>query len=271
MEDPKPSGSLLTDTSIAEPTHADNLVIVDLDSGGIVMERRSGDPIGTTNPLIKVNKSSGLVTFVDSDNNAANGTTAQIRLPDASILTTGLENRALRALYRTKNSFAVQVLKAPSEYSVSATATLGAAQYYVGGSDAYYNAGAGTGAPTRIYFPRMDVGRKVTVGRINYFDGARGNQAFGQDFIIRQSNDAVGLPFIDLRDFDTNASTFDYSSGNPVSEVRGASLAVRVSWNPDFFHLGPDPIVNLSELEIWGRSYRRTTNETFLDNNQVAR
>src|SRR5690606_34768041 len=97
------------------------------------------------------------------------GTTGRFILPDGSEMVTALENRSLRALYRTKNEYAVQVLKAASRYSLSPTASVGAAQYYVGGSD-------GTGAATRIYFPAMDAQRKVTLGEINYVAGGQVRQ-----------------------------------------------------------------------------------------------
>lgn len=257
----------------ADEALANNLVVLDLDTGGVVMERRPNDPVRSTRPLISVNKTSGLVTFRDSDSTASNGTTGIILLPNGNKQTVQLENRALRALYRVKNSLAVQVLKAPSLYSASLSPTLEFAQFFVGRSGAQYGLG-NAGRRTRIYFPRTDVGRKVTVGKIDYIanggSGRERRQAFGQDFIIRTDTDTTG-PYVDLTEFDPQAVDFDYDGGDPVGNVKGSSVAVRVSWNPDFFKLGTDPVANMALLDKWGQSYRSSTNETYIDSGEVAR
>jgi hypothetical protein len=264
-----PTDAWRNDTSEANEGRADNFVLVDLTTGGVIMERLPSDrlsPAPAVSPLITVNKSAGVVTF----RNVMPGSTAtygKLRLPDGSIEDVPLEGRALRALYRTKNEFSAQVLKAASSYNLAATPSVGVGQYYVGGS------GAG-GAATRLYFPRTDIGRKVTVGEINYFRNGEGlpRQIIGQDFVLRvRPGDPLGLPSADLQDVDPQAIGFSANSGAVVRSVKGASVAVRVLWNPDKFFLTGDSIENLRRLERWGQSYRRTTNETYLERGEIVR
>jgi hypothetical protein len=263
-----PTQSGYSNTSSADEARANNLVIVDMTTGGVVMERLPGDaapPQPVTNPLVTVNKSTGVITFIDSNGNPADGTQGRILLPDGTVLTATLENRALRAMYRVRNEFSVQVLKASSRYTSSPTAPPGASQFYVGGTD-------GVGNVTRIYFPRMDAGRKVNLSEVNYFAGGQARQISGQDMIIRyQPNDVLGLPSVDIAEIDGAASGFNYASGAAVRGVKGASVAVRVLWNPDSFFLSQDPIENMARLEKWGQGYRRSTNETFLERAEVVR
>jgi len=266
LEEVPPSG--YTDDSEADEARADNFVVLDVDTGGIVMERQPSaqkPPEPATSPLITVNKSNGVVTFHDADDDASNGTTGKILLPDKSIQTVPLENRALRAMYRTKGEFAVQVLKAASRYTVSATSQVGIGQYYVGGSN-------GNGVATRLYFPIMDAGRKVTIGEVNYTTASSTQQILGQDFVIRfRQGDPLGLPSVDISESDVAATGFSFATGAAVKDVRGASVAVRVSWNPDQFFLTSDTIENMRRLEKWAQSWRHSTNETFLDRSEVAR
>ena len=263
----EPSDQDYTDTSPADELHSNILVIVDKSTGGVVMDRlplAAPPPQASANPLVTVNKSTGVITFRDIDANPANGTQGRILLPDGSITQVALENRALRALYRVKNEFAVQVLKAASHYTASATNPPGAGQFFVD-----------TSLP-RLYFPRMDGGRKVNVGELNYIDGSgRVRQILGQDFLIR-TDSASPLPYIDLGDVDTTAVRFvnpltdPPGYGMPAKDVKGASLAVRVLWNPNTFFLGLDAIENMNRLDRWGQGWRRSTNETFIERGEVS-
>ena len=60
--------------------------------------------------------------------------------------------------------------------------------------------------------------------------------------------------------FDQAGSAYGYA----VRRVKGASVAVRVLWNPAVFQLGTDAAENLERFEVWSRNWRRTTTETFL-------
>ena len=52
--------------------------------------------------------------------------------------------------------------------------------------------------------------------------------------------------------------------GYAVRRVKGASVAVRVLWNPSFWSLGSDPAENNLKFERWSQDWRRTVVETFL-------
>jgi hypothetical protein len=263
-----PTATGYSDTSAADEARANNLVILDMATGGVVMEHLPGDGSGSqaaTNPLVKVNKSSGVITFQDANSNPADGTQGKILLPDGSVIDAMMENRSFRAMYRVRNEFSVQVLKAASRYTLSTTSPPGAGQYFLGGY-------GGVGNVTRIYFPRMDAGRKVNLSEINYFAGSQARTISGQDMLIRyQPNDVLGLPSVDIREIDGAATGFNYGSGAAVRGVKGASVAVRVLWNPDSFFLSQDPIENMRRLDKWGQGYRRSTNETFLERGEGAR
>ena len=59
-------------------------------------------------------------------------------------------------------------------------------------------------------------------------------------------------------------NSFGSAYGFAVRRVKGASVAIRVLWNPSFFSLTGDSATNMQNLERWGRDWRRTTVETFL-------
>jgi len=56
----------------------------------------------------------------------------------------------------------------------------------------------------------------------------------------------------------------DFANGIGARNIKGASVAVRVLWNPDMFRLTDDPVANMTKLEQWGRGWRKTTNETYM-------
>ncbi len=242
---------------------ADHLVLMDLDTGGVFLEQESGQPSNTALAIVRVDKTSGLVTLRDVDNDPSNGTTVHLRLPDGTVLTNvQIDNRAIRALYMTRNEYAVQVLKSPSLYT-SSLARPGYAQYYVGNSSAL------GGLATRIYFPASDAGRKVSFGEIVYrvAGGDYPASIVSQDFVIRPpSGDPLGLPYIDIREVVPDAARIDVREyGYGARDVKGASVAVRTLWNPDFFRLSNDGAANVGRIDRWMRGYRRSTNETYLE------
>jgi type II secretory pathway pseudopilin PulG len=226
-----------------------DILLLDLDTGGVY-----------TPDSFATDKSLGLVTFRDVDGNPANGLQMNLILPgQASATTIAAEGRPVRALYQANNEWAVQVMMAPSLYSVT-YARPSVAQYYVGGSS------TSGGSPLRIYFPTVDVGRKVVVGEIYYRDtGGNLHVLRDQDFVIQ---DGAGDPLgahIDIRSADANAAGFDFGTyGYAVRRVKGASVAVRVLWNPGFFLLTSNPVENNENFDKWGREWRKTVVETFL-------
>lgn len=250
-------------------TRADHFVLMDLDTGGVILEKPDGEAAGTANPIITLDKSSGLISVRDVDGDASNGITVQMRLPDGTIVTDmQIDNRALRALYMVRSEYAVQVMKAPSLYAATfALPSYG--QYYVGGS------GVG-GAQTRIYFPRSDAGRKVSFGEINYRRAGdiSPRQITSQDFVIQGSaGDPLGLPYIDITAVDGSATQIDITTyGYAARDVKAASVAVRTIWNPDFVRLTNNATQNVTErIDRWTRGYRKSTNETYLEQGSLLR
>ncbi|RYG36082.1 hypothetical protein EON81_10825 [bacterium] len=237
---------------------ASYIQINDLETGGIVCER---DP-GNQAPLVNVNKSLGLIEFLDADGVANNGRQIKVLLNDGQLHNYNLQGRALRIYYMTRDEFAVQVLKPAATYSQT-VGKPAAAEYYVGGSAS----GLG-GVATRLYFPRADAGQKVTIGVLSYLDASNApRQIIGQNFTIsfRQNEEN---PSIDIQDVDPNATRFD---PNTISarDVRGASLTVRTLWNPDFFNLGPDPVANLRKLDQWNRGTRKSTLQAYVSRGEA--
>lgn len=256
--DGRTNGSLWAGATAFDPSPApaDNFLLLDLTTGWVVQEVADD---GTT--LVSVDKSRGLVRLIDS-NSAQGG--AQIRIvgPSGLKADVNLSNRPLRALYRARNEWAVQLIKSASQYarlySFPSAATF-VGQFYVG------DGGSGT-LPSRLYFPVSDAGRKITVDSIAYTTGGGQIRSLeGQDFIIRAPKPSEPTyAYIDLREVDPQADRFNTALGEPVRGVKGASAMVRVLWNPDAFTLGTDLAANAQRANVWSRGWRRSTTETFL-------
>lgn len=241
---------------------SDHFVLVDTETGGLVYEKDTSGRL-----LVRVDKSLGLVTFNDSDNNAANGLTGQLRLPDGTTQSVEMSGRNLRALYMANDEWSVQALKSAAIYRVT-YARPAPAQYYVGGTN-----GALGGGATRVYFPVPDTGRKVSIGEIFYRDSNNNIQIIeSQDFVIGASPaDPIGLPYIDIKEVAPDAVSFDFTYGYAVRNIRGASIVVRVLWNPQRFALSGDNAQNMRRLDEWGRGWRRTVTETYLQRGDAIR
>lgn len=248
---------------------ADNFLAIDVATGGQLMENA---PSG---PALKVDKSSGTVTFFDIDANDANGLTQNIVMLDGTVVPTNITGRVIRCYYMGKDEWAVQVTRNPSNYT-STLGAPGAGQFYVGGSDAALN-----GLPTRIYFPRMDTNRKVSVGRIRYILGGQPAILEGAEFSVlqRPGADSIStpMPSIDIRDLipgatgivaDQGPSSLPYS----VSNVQGVSVLVRVFFNNAKFNLTANAATNLTAgFNQWSQQWNITTKETYLHQGESAR
>lgn len=235
-------------------TRRQDFILIDRESGAIYMPSS-----------YNVDKSAGIITFRDVDNNAANGLTADVVLAQATVSSriNDIRGRSVRALYQGNGNLAVQIIKPASQYRVTDSATLGYAQCYVGGS----NINVGVDDPRRIYFPLNDAGKKVVVGEAWYQDGSGRLQSLReQEFKINAPgpNDWGAMAYIDLREKAPAATTFDFSRGYAVRRVRGASVAIRVLWNPATFRIGADQTANRQALGNWLSQTRVTTTETFL-------
>lgn len=243
---PVPDGAGGTTTS--------DFVILDRESGGIYAP-----------DSYVVDKSLGIVSFIDTDGIANNGLTAHIIYAGSNTISTidDVRGRAVRAVYQANGDFALQVMKAASIYYPTESASLGFEQTYVGGS----NTTVVVDVPTRLYFPLSDVGKKVVVGEAWYSDGSGIPQVMReQEFRIEapRAGDWGAYAYVDIREKAPTATSFDFSRGYAVRRVRGASVEVRVVWNPTTFQLTNDDTVNLDRLGTWMSQNRRVTTESFL-------
>lgn len=237
-----------------------DFILVDLSTGGIFAKSS-----------LDIDYSQGIVEILDLDNNPANGVQAELWYPGAAAAVTVLASgRQVRALYQAVGEWAVQVTKSASVYRQQ-IGVPSVAQYYAGGSRQFFIGGplyAGE-SPTRIYFPPMDTGKKVTIGEI-YYDVAGGGEPRklqNQDFLITNSpiDAAVGLPYVDIRTIAPDALSINYARyGYGVRNVQGSSLTVKTFWNPAFFTLSSDEANNIERFESWGRNWRRVQTETML-------
>jgi len=234
-----------------------DLVIEDPNTGGVVMfQEGTNDPTKTS---FTVNKSTGLVTFLDADTGTP-GLQVTEFLPGAAVgQNFTIDNRTLRALYMGKNEFAVQVMKPAAVFSET-WGLPGASSFYVGGSV------SGVGNVTRVYFAPKCAGRLVSLGEIYYFN-PQGIEVGPVQLTARVEGsilDSLNLPYIDVSQYFPDFNGFDYNYPSPVKEVKGSSVAVRVLWNPNKFNLSADPAVNMDSLQTWMQGWRRTTVETYL-------
>lgn len=229
----------------------------------VVMDRETGAIILPNSYTI--DKSLGILRFVDVDNNAANGLSADVVYAGDTVASriNDIRSRPVRAFYQANGEYAVQPIKAFTRYRATFSATLGVGQCYIGGTDTF----APLSLDRRIYFPLSDMGKKVVVGEIWYEDGAAVRKKLTeQEFLIQAPGptDWNRYAYIDIQEKDPSAVRFNYDMGYAVRSVRGASVGVRVFWNPSSFTLTGDSNSNLVKMNTWLGQMRRITTETFL-------
>jgi len=255
--------SLLLPTGVAGNTERRDLALLDMDTGGIILTKSATRVVGgKPKELINVDRGLGRLIFVDADGDATNGITGEIVYPGATTaVDINLTGRAIRAMYQARGEWITQVRKAPSLFTAS-SGDPGIAQFYVGGT------GALGGNGTRIYFARCERGHRISVDQIYYKDSTMtGTQSMtNQSFIIQSvPADPTGLPYVDIKSVNPNAQSFDVdTNGYAVDGVRGASVEVRVMWNPATLSFTNDAATNMAALDVWGREWRRTTMETYV-------
>jgi type II secretory pathway pseudopilin PulG len=242
-------------------TDADHFLVIDQETGGQLIERFNN------RPTFNINKSSGNLTLFDVDSDDTTGLTQRIALHDGTTQAVNVTGRALRVFYMGKDEWAVQTTRSAARFAVTNTVPL-TAQFYVGGTSAL------GGLSTRIYFPRMDANRKVSVGRIRYISGGVERVLQGTEFQARfNAGDAIStpLPSIDLRDVDPAASSIlDGAFG--VDDVRGVSMITKVFFNNATFALKPDTALNLNTgFNFWAREWNVTSKETYLHRGESIR
>lgn len=227
-----------------QSSFADNLVVIDTETGGIVNE---GSASGQT--FVTVNKSSGVVTLRDADPTTPELDGILTRL-DGTSVPIDLARRSLRFIYRVKEDWAVAPLKAAARYS-PVVGTPGAGQFSLQG--------------TRLFFPRCDAGARVSLGTINFVDssGVR-RQVVGQDAVIGGTgNNATGLPFVDLATF-IGGGTLS-TTEPPVTEVRGSGMAVRLVRFQAATIFNNDGAANLRRFGTLLQTMQRTRSELTIE------
>ena len=169
------------------------------------------------NPFLSVDQKTGILTFDTKD-----------------IEGNGLKGASLRIYYRAQKDWGMQVQKATTHYiEASSAATIDVHSYWIGD-------GTGGSSPTRIYFPKCDAGKTVTVGEY-YYNFTPGDPSDAQQpkhaesyQITNDINllDAVGLPFIDITSQHKNATGFSATqTGRRVDNVQGVSLKSKIVWH----------------------------------------
>ncbi len=270
------------------PSPRDNVVILDLTTGYEVQRYRTtaqdstgrtladvASPGSNSNPgdiLVSVDKSRGSLTFRDAlsgDTDASGNDPLDVILipPTGSPITVNSANRTFRVLYRARQEWAVQTLKGASQYTLVNSLPSGANfmpdQAFVG------DGSTSSTSKFRIYFPASQVGSKVTIDRIAYtYDGVE-KVLEGQDFVLRTGgNDTTSYAYADLSEVVSNAdSSLQFSSrygGAPVQGIKGASVSVRVLWNPDALTLNSNSATNFTRIDQYNRGWRRSTTQTYL-------
>jgi hypothetical protein len=263
----------------ANTVNADNLLIIDTETGSQFAESYNGAP------SFKIDKSRGVLTILDADGVAGNGLTQALLTPMGTQVLTNVSGRSIRVFYMTKDEWAIQVARNAAHYA-PAFGDPGVGQFYVGGTDP-----AQQGTSTRLYFPRMDNGRKVSIGRVRWVDaGGNENVLEGSEFQIKFQTGAdnhvrasgspstLPLPSIDIREVVPNAVSIAMETGSPssmayaVRDVRGVSMLARVFFNNSAFNLNATPALNLTQnFNIWAREWNVTSKETYLHRGESIR
>jgi type II secretory pathway pseudopilin PulG len=256
--------------AIVQPNPANTLtnpdfILVDVSTGGVVLF----DPQDPTRGSYLIDKSSGVVTFNDVDNDFSNGIQGYIgvRLPNGQwqlLPPQNMEGRPVRALFRAFNEWAVQPISVPTDYRLSWNRP-NIGQYYVGGSNPLVG-----GDPYRIYFTDADINQTIMIQEA-WFTNVLGQPQVleNQSFVVRRSAADPFGPFIDIRDAIDPAilpgagGGFNYSRGYAVRSVRGSTLRVRATWNIGRFNLTGDTEENLVRFERWAQNWRTFSVETF--------
>ena len=259
--------------SINLTAEVQDFLLQDVESGQIIL----GNEPGNANSGYTVDKSYGIVTFTDVtpgtptiDAYLATEVTPGTWVATGAPVT--LNGRTVRAYYMSRSQIAVQMHKAATNYRHSGISVAGlrAGEFYVGASQLDISA-TPIGQSDRIYFPLSDAGHRVVVGEIWFNRNGVVDVIRDQEFSIDGVETLLGVPhaYMNIRAKTQNAPadviSFDYSrNGYAVLKVKGASVKVRVLWNPDSFQVSTDNADNYNKLETWMRSYRKVETEGFI-------
>jgi hypothetical protein len=248
---------------------ADNLLLVDIDTGGVISEL---DPGNANNQLVTVNKSQGIVSIHGAAGSSTTALNGYELLPGATTpVSINLMGRSLRVLYRARNNWAVFPSKAADHYSIVETnQTISSASPPAEGQVYVPVDTNGNPIGTKIYFPISDLHQKVTVDQIFYANGNGPTELDSQDFAVEYPTiNGNGLPCIDVQSADTGATQLLATTGAVARNIKGASLTVQVVWNPDSFSLGSNATTNVSLINTWINGWRRSSTQTFLQTENI--
>lgn len=254
-----------------------DFVVQDTETGGIYAYNPAalGDPVQTA---YRVDRSSGSIIFLDR-----NTATAELEVTLYNPVTwTPIEisdarGRSVRVMYQSAQEFQVQVMKAASRY-FGVAGIPGSGQCALG-------AIGDPAQETKLYFSNSDLGRSVSINEAFVRWDVNGDGAWDEVRKVSVSGtikaptalDPIQLPSLDLTDvygttpggtpWAVSWSPTDETGKSPgyiVRGVRGASVAVRVLWNPQKFNLGSDSAANMTAFDRWGSNWRKSTTETYL-------
>lgn len=255
-----------------------DVIVQDMDTGAILLGNQPNDASVASYPQNPdsgwtVDKINGQILFRDVDGDASNGMSVWACYPTGDVfnpwtprqLLPDVSHRNVRVLYMGHNEWSVQPFKAARQYRVSAygvAAGLSPGQVLIGGSPD--TNGNPIGSPYRIYSAPYDLGQKIVVGEMWVTTGGQPYPVYDQEFQFSgiENVNGVNLAYADIRDKVSGGAVFDWSRGYAVRRVRGASLWVRVMWNPTSMKLTDDQAANFNDLEFWMRSWRKTDNES---------
>ncbi len=210
-----------------------DFILVDKETGGIYQESS-----------YNLDYSKGILVF--------KGSSAEFLLgsKENKVLTKDIRGRPVRALYKRRGSWGIQVQQAARLYKVlpsNPMRSLTPGECYIGFS--------------KIYFPKEDAGKLVKVGQIFIKNVARREILRDRVFLIKPSRDGGGPAFIDLSELGAHIdSSPEYYPS--VHRVCGISISVQVERNPNSFRLQQDIQKNRQSLLDWADQTRKTILQT---------
>jgi type II secretory pathway pseudopilin PulG len=251
-----------------------DFVVLDTETGGIYAYNPASldDPNETS---YRVDRSIGSIRFQDRNTATPELEVTLYRASDwAPVQIDDARGRSIRVLYQSSQEYQVQVLKAAARY-IGVSGTPGSGQCALGL----------IGDPvqgTRLYFSNSDLGRSIAINEA-FITWDLDGPGPGATTEVRKvsvsgtikapvATDPIQLPYFDLVDVYGTGWTGGWSAvdetgkspGYAIRGVRGASVAVRVLWNPQKFSLTGSPAANMTAFDRWASNWRKATTETFL-------
>lgn len=243
-----------------------DFAVLDEQTGGIILGNTPG---GIFNSYF-VEKRGGSITFVDQDPAAgiqAYLTVIQMDGTWSAPQLITVDGRAVKTYYMVQGEWAVQTHKSARSYRIApgvGPSGLSAGEVFVGQTQ--LADGTLYGDENILYFPLSDLGHRVVINELR----AEGPGGFSvvrdQEFHINTTRTLGGVVHAAINvATKVPGSVLSWQQvGYPVRGVRGASVRVRVLYNPERFSLLPDAQDNFNQLERWMRDTRTIEAEGFL-------